>query len=144
MIVKKKEIQGWLHILQSNSHKILYENRSKTGVNALFVHAPCGPERTTSTLITCGHGHVHTLSDICFSRRVPCPRSPFPAEAVTACRRWIQIKRAFARWGQTTDKVGRKWGDTRCLRYSLNLTGKRNANVFQLIWCSLVFHTVEQ
>lgn len=75
--------------------------------------------------------HILTLSDICFSRRVPCPRSPSPAEVVTPCRRWIQTRRAFAPWDQTTDKVAPKSGDTRCLQYSQSRTGERNTNLFK-------------
>jgi len=83
-------------------------------------------------------------------RRVPCPRSPSPVEVVTPCRRWIQIKRVFAHWAQTTDKGRQNWGDTRCLRFSQRPMGKKRSKPFHFIHLTFsslykiyIFHCLE-
>ncbi len=73
------------------------------------------------------------IMNIYFYRRVPCPRSPSPVEVVTPCRRWIQTKKVFAHWAQTTEKGGQNWDDTHFLRFSQSLMGKKRSKQIHLI-----------
>lgn len=73
------------------------------------------------------------IMNIYFYRRVPCPRSPSPVEVVTPYMRWIQTKKVFAHWAQTTEKGGQNWEDTHFLRFSQSLMGKKRSKQIHLI-----------